>query len=159
MGSIDHANNVLTPGRPVERAPSPNSARRKNLDKRRPRQPYTRGWKAPWGKGGWGGFGDGHCRLAKLAKQLEAELLEDFVVTTKGEARAVWRAARFQAIAEMMLAKVNGEDRVIVSRSTKPAAVAERILSRLRKRREVPPPTPRTPDELFAQIQRQAADD
>jgi hypothetical protein len=94
-----------------------------------------------------------------LAKQLEAELLEDFVVTTKGEARAIWRAARFQAIAEMMLAKVNGEDRVIVSRSTKPAAVAERILSRLRKRREVPAPMPRTPAELLEQIRRETAPD
>ena len=138
---------------------SAKAARLKNLEKRRARQPYTSGWKAPWGKKGWGTFGDGHCKLAKLAKKLEGELLEDYVATTRGEQRAVWRAARFQAIAEMMLAQVNGEERVIVSRSTKPAAVAERILSRLRKRTDMPTPTPSTPAELLAAIQRETASD
>jgi hypothetical protein len=98
-------------------------------------RPYTKGWRAPW-RGDWGGFGDKHCRLARLAHEIEAELLADYAVTTPQERRALWRAARFQALAEMQLARVGAEGKIVVSRSTKPAAVAERILSRLPRRAE-----------------------
>ena len=114
------------------------TARAQAAPGRKGKRPYSKGWRAAW-RGDWGGFGDGHCRLAKLAKQLESELLEDYYVRTVGERRALWRAARFQALAEMQLARVGSTDKVVVSRSTKPAAVAEKILSRLTKRSDAPP--------------------
>jgi hypothetical protein len=100
--------------------------------------PYTKGWRAPWRKG-WGGFGDKHCRLARLAAQIEQEYLEIYLAETPSDRRSLWRAAKLAAIAEMQLDKFNVDGKVTVSRTTKPAGVAQRILSSLRRKDAVAP--------------------
>jgi hypothetical protein len=64
--------------------------------------PYRRGWRAPWRRQ-WGAFSDGHTRLSRLAKRIERELLEEYVVDTALKLRRVRAAARYSALAEMTL--------------------------------------------------------
>ncbi len=62
--------------------------------------PNTRGWRAPW-RGMWGPMADGRTRLAKLAKRIELELIEEFNPRTPHHRRLARRAAILQALAEM----------------------------------------------------------
>lgn len=61
--------------------------------------PNTRGWRAPWRRT-WGPLSDGRSRLSKLAKDIEAELVEELKPTTAYQRRQVGRAARLEALAE-----------------------------------------------------------
>jgi hypothetical protein len=68
-----------------------------------------------------------------LAAKIEQELLEVYVTETKIERRTVWRASKFMAISEAQLATFELESGSITAIS-KPAALAERMLARLRKK-------------------------
>jgi hypothetical protein len=105
---------------------------------RKPHLPYSKGWRAPW-RGDWGGFGDGHTKLAKLAARIEKEYLDIYVAETPGDRRSLWRAAKMAAVAEMQLDRFNVDGKVSVSRTTRPAMVAERILLRLKRKDAVAP--------------------
>ena len=99
---------------------------------------YSKGWKAPWARD-WGGFGDGHCRLARLARSFERDLLCVYDASTPLAKRSIWRAARYMAMSEMRLTQFGTERGVSISSTTRPAMVAERILLRLKRKDAVAP--------------------
>ena len=70
--------------------------------------PYTRGWKAPW-RQQWGPITDGHSKLARLARKIELELIEEHNPKTPHHHRLVRRAAILQALAEQTSATLGAD--------------------------------------------------
>ena len=61
--------------------------------------PYAKGWRSGWA-GGWGPLRDGHSRLAKLARTIERELVQECQPQTALHRRLVRSAAELFALAE-----------------------------------------------------------
>jgi hypothetical protein len=94
--------------------------------------PYRKGWRAPWRRG-WGGFWDGHCKVAKLAKRIEAELRATFTVEGALAARLARMSARYAALAEMTIQSIGRDPKASRRAATALQAASDRQLARLEK--------------------------
>src|SRR5262245_61333568 len=102
--------------------------------------PNTKGWRAPWRRH-WGPLSDGRSRLSRLARRIEQELLEEYIVGTLLARRRVRSAARFQALAEQTLLSI-GKDRKATRRAvTALQGAADRQLAGITPRDKLSKPT------------------
>ena len=99
--------------------------------------PYRRGWRAPWRKQ-WGTFGDGHTRLSCLARTIEGELREKYVVEAALDERDLRVAARLMALSEATIDSIGREPKATLRAATAAESKADRRRAKLKRRGDVP---------------------
>lgn len=92
--------------------------------------PYSRGWRAPWRRD-WGGFDDGHTRLSCLARRIERELHEQYIVASDLDRRRLRMAARYAALAEKIVQTIGVDPKATPRRATALQRVADAQLAAL----------------------------
>ncbi len=93
-----------------------------------------KGSRTPW-RGGWGPLGDGRSKLARLARQIERELLEADHPATAHHRRLVRRSACLEALAEACGAQLGSDPKATRRALTALEKAADSKLAPLRASR------------------------